>query len=200
MILEGIVTTEDAHRALNIAPMGPKIAPSLDLSRFEIRPFRQSTTYLNLKARGEGVFHVTDDVLLIAQTAIGLDPNPPTRPAERIQGRILVDACRYYEFRVVACDDRDERSRFVVETVVEGRLRDFLGFNRARHAVVEAAILATRVGLIPPQQIQDDFRRLAVLVQKTGGPREHAAFELLESHVQGSITRPGDGPAGRPPS
>lgn len=197
MILEGIVTTEDPAGSLNIAPMGPRIAPNLDLSRFELRPFRQSTTYLNLKSRGEGVFHVTDDVLLIAQTAIGLSPSPDTRPAQRIVGRILADACRYYEFRVVECDESDERARFVVETVAEGRHRDFLGFNRARHAVVEAAILATRVGLIPRDQIRDDFRRLAVLVEKTGGPREREAFDLLVRYVHVYIERSGCDSASR---
>ncbi len=199
MILEGVVTTEGPAGLLNIAPMGPRIAHGLDFSRFELRPFRQSTTYLNLKWRGEGVFHVTDDVLLIAQTAIGIAPTPApaTRPADRVVGRILTDACRYYEFRIIECDEREERAIFVVETLAEGRLRDFLGFNRARHAVLEAAILATRVGLIPPEQMHDDFRRLAVLVEKTGGPRERVAFELLERHLARALGRTGDDSASR---
>ncbi len=202
MILEGIVTTEGPAGLLNIAPMGPRIAPSLDLSRFELRPFRQSTTYLNLKSRGEGVFHVTDDVLLIAQTAIGLAPTPApaTRPADRVVGQILTDACRYYEFRIVECDEREERALFVVETLAEGRFREFLGFNRARNAVLEAAILATRLGLIPPDRIHDDFQRLAVLVEKTGGMRERVAFELLERHVARALGSAGDDSTSRDPS
>ncbi len=67
--------------------------------------------------------------------------------------------------------------------VHRGRLHDFLGFNRGKHAVLEGAILATRVHLIDRQQILDDFARLRVIVQKTGGPNEHEAFELLERHV-----------------
>ena len=51
--------------------MGPQIGPDPSMKTFELRPYRSSTTYQNLKARGEGVFHVTDDVLLLAQTAIG---------------------------------------------------------------------------------------------------------------------------------
>ncbi len=42
------------------------------MRRFVLRPFRTSTTYRNLKAHGEGVLHITDDVLLLARTAIGL--------------------------------------------------------------------------------------------------------------------------------
>jgi hypothetical protein len=186
MILEGIVTTLSRDGVLNIAPMGPEIDPGLGMARFVLRPFNTSTTYRNLAARGEGVFHITDDVLLLAQTAIGADPLPPpeTRPATVVAGRILTDACRYHEFRVVELDDRAERTRIVVETVEQGRLRDFLGFNRAKHAVLEAAILATRTAWLPLDEMLVEFRKLAVLVDKTGGPRERAAFTVLHRHLR----------------
>jgi hypothetical protein len=186
VILEGIVTTLSLDSVLNIAPMGPRIEPESGMARFVLRPFRTSTTYQNLKARGEGVFHITDDVLLLAQTAIGAapPPAPPTRPADVVAGLILIDACRHYEFRVVELDDREDRTAIVVETVAQGRNRDFFGFNRAKHAVVEAAILATRVAWLPRDEVLVEFRKLAVLVDKTGGPRERAAFTLLHRHVR----------------
>ena len=181
MILEGIVTTLNDDATLNIAPMGPRVDPATNLAKFELRPYRSSTTYHNLKARGEGIFHVTDDVLLLAQTAIGVaaSPAPETRPADVVAGRILVDACRYYEFRVAELDDREERTTIVVETAAQGRLRDFFGFNRARHAVLEAAILATRTEYLPLDEMLADFRKLAVLVDKTGGPRELRGLHAL---------------------
>ena len=186
MILEGIVTTLSSDGALNVAPMGPRIDFDMNMTRFVLRPFHTSTTYHNLKARGEGVFHVTDDVLLLAQTAIGAVPTPApsTRPADLVAGQILTDACRYYEFRVVELDDREERTAIVVETVAQGRQRDFFGFNRAKHAVVEAAILATRTDWLPLDEMLVEFRKLAVLIDKTGGPRERAAFTLLHRHVR----------------
>lgn len=182
MILEGIVTTLDAEGALNIAPMGPRVEP--DLRRFVLRPFRTSTTYRNLKLRGEGVLHVTDDVLLLARAAIGRVDDAPTHPARVVRGRILSDACRYYEFRLVETDDREERTTLLAETVAQGQQRDFFGLNRAKHAVVEAAILATRIAILPIGEILDDFRRLAPLVEKTGGEAERAAFALLLAHVR----------------
>ena len=182
--------------------MGPWIDPDLSMARFVLRPFTTSTTYHNLKARGEGVFHVTDDVLLLAQTAIGADPlpAPATRAADLISGQVLSDACRYYEFRVVELDDREERTAIVVETVAQGRLREFFGFNRAKHAVVEAAILATRADWLPMDEMLVDFGKLAVLVDKTGGPRERAAFTLLHRHVRETALRRGfeSGPSRSP--
>jgi hypothetical protein len=188
MILEGIVTTISAAGAVNIAPMGPDIqsdAAGCEWSRFTLRPFRTSGTFANLKAHGEGVLHVTDDVLLLARSALGmLDPLPPLRPAQKVRGWVLADACRYYEFCVVSCDEQGERAHFEAAVVQSGRLRDFFGFNRAKHAVVEAAILATRTAFLPLDEIKSEYRKLAVLVEKTGGAQEHAAFDLLRRYLQ----------------
>jgi hypothetical protein len=190
MILEGIVTTLSPGGAAHVAPMGPSLlatAPDGTPERFALRPFRTAQTYTNLKIHGEGVLHVTDDVLLLARAALGaLDPLPPCRPATAVRGWVLTGACRYHEFRVRACDDREERATFDAEVVHTGRLRDFFGFNRAKHAVVEAAILATRAHLLPREEIEAEYRRLAVLVARTGGPQEHEAFEFLRERVASS--------------
>lgn len=182
MILEGIVTTLAADGTVNIAPMGPKVEP--DMRRLLLRPFCTAQTYRNLKEHGEGVFHVTDDVLLLARAALGpVLPVPPLFLAARVRGQVLQDACRYYEFRVTALDDREERVRIDAEIVHAGRLSDFFGFNRAKHAVVEAAILATRTDFLPLADIQAEFRKLAIIVDKTGGAQEHEALAFLQKHL-----------------
>src|SRR3954471_9802456 len=167
MILEGMVTTVSPEGRVNIAPMGPRVDTAME--RFLLRPFRTAQTYRNLKAHGEGVLHVTDDVLLLARSALGpVEPPPDLFRAEKVRGWVLGDACRYYEFRVRSLDDREERTRIEAEVVHAGRLRDFFGFNRAKHAVVEPAILATRTGFLPLADIEAEFRKLAVIVDKTG--------------------------------
>lgn len=183
MILEGIVTTTAADGAVNIAPMGPSVDAAM--GRFLLRPFRTARTYHNLKAHGEGVLHVTDDVLLLARAALGpVEPPPRLLPARRVRGAILADCCRYYEFRVTALDDRDERTRIETEVVASGRVRDFFGFNRAKHAVVESAILATRTDFLPLDEILNEYRKLGVIVEKTGGEQEKQAFAFLRAHVE----------------
>jgi hypothetical protein len=191
MILEGIVTTLGPTGEVNIAPMGPRLVPPYQLAvgcRFELRPFKTARTYANLCSHPEGVLHVSDDVLLLARAAIGtVEPLPPCRPAVAVRGEVLCGACRACEFRVLSRDETKERATFVAEVVHEHRLRDFFGFNRAMHAVLEAAILATRTSLLPPEHIEAEYQRLAVLVAKTGSPREHEAFALLQEHV-GKVT------------
>jgi uncharacterized protein len=102
-----------------------------------------------------------------------------------VKGLVLRDACRSYEFRLGTCDDAEERTRLEAEVVHVERMRDFFGFNRAKHAVIEAAILATRTDFLPLQDIEAEFAKLAVIVRKTGGDQEMQAFTFLEKHIEG---------------
>jgi hypothetical protein len=188
MILEGIVTTLNADGAPNISPMGPIVEASM--THLTLRPYQTSATYKNLKRTGEGVFHVIDDVELLARAAIGrLEEPPRLLPAEAVHGVILADACRWYAFRVVELDDTQERTNIECDVVDRGRIRDFFGFNRAKHAVLEAAILATRIGLLPAEHLRDEFQRLKVPVEKTAGEQERRAFRLLEEYVDNNLER-----------
>ncbi len=181
MILEGIVTTLDLDGTLNVAPMGPKLGR--DPRRFVLRPYQTSTTFANLRATGEGVLHVTDDVLLLARAAIGALPEPASRAASAVVGRVLAASGFYREFRVVDLDDREARTTIVAEVVFEGSNGPLFGLNRAKAAVVEAAILATRLAFLPRDEVLGEFARLAVSVAKTGGPDERLAFGLLIDHA-----------------
>lgn len=186
MILEGIVTTQNEVGQLNVAPMGPLVDSSM--RTFVLKPFQTSTTYRNLKLHPYGVLHVVDDVLLLAQAAIGRpEPPPETFQALTIPGRVLKSACRWYEFSVDSLDDSEERTRIEVQVVHTGRLKDFFGFNRAKHAVVEAAILATRIHLLPAERILTEFDALRSPVDKTAGPRERQAFQLLDDYVHETL-------------
>ncbi len=192
MILEGIVTTISPEGDLNIAPMGPVVEPSM--KTLILRPFRTSHTYRNLKDLGEGVFHITDDVLMLARGAIGpVEPPPEVSRATSILGYVIESACRFYEFRLTSIDDQTDRVTMEAEVTHSGWRRDFFGFNRAKHAVLEAAILATRTAFLPLDEMAREFARLETIVAKTGGPQEIAAFALLQRHlerVRGGVVQP----------
>ena len=158
MILESIVTTINQDGSVNVSPMGPTV--NGDLKNFELRPFNTSQTFANLKRTRSGVVHVTDDVGLIAQSAIGrLAPLPKFFPAKKIPGQVIATTCRWYEFQVDYIDENSARTSINCKTLHTGRVRDFWGFNRAKHAVIEAAIMATRI----------DFRLMFKLMEM---PRE----------------------------
>jgi hypothetical protein len=189
LILEGIVVTVDAEGAPNIAPMGPRV--DRDISRLLLRPFQTSQTYRNLKATSCGVFHVTDDVDLLARAAVGqLNPPPNLTSIGGFPCPRLADACRWFAFRVESLDDSDQRVAIACRAFARGELRPFFGFNRAKHAVVEAAILATRIGIIPRNEIHREITHLSVIVQKTAGLQERAAFEFLQTYIDSRLPTP----------
>jgi hypothetical protein len=180
VILETIVTTADASGRVNAAPMGI----TLDGERILLRPFQEAQTWKNLQEAGQGVVNFTDNVLLFARCAIGQGV-PPHRPAARVRGAVLEDACSWREFVIEARDLQESRGRFWGRVVAEGRQRDVLGFNRGKHAVIEASILATRVFLLGRDRVMEEIARLRPLVDKTGGPQEREALDLLTEHVRG---------------
>jgi hypothetical protein len=85
---------------------------------------------------------------------------------------------------VASIDDTPPRSRIETRVVHQEIRREFVGFNRARHAVLEAAILATRTHLIPADEIRAEYARLQVIVDKTAGPREQEAMAMLTEYVR----------------
>lgn len=182
MILEAVLTTIDADGVVNVAPMGPHVTP--DLTHFALKPFVGSRTHANLVCSNRATIHITDDCLLIARAVTGtLDPLPETFPIRSGYWRVLSDACRYFAVEVDNWDEDALRPTAHCRIVESRDLRPFFGFNRAKHAVLEAAILATRTHLIDRDEIDAALRRLETLVKKTAGPAEEEAFGLLKKYI-----------------
>ncbi len=186
MILEGIVTTVHADGGVHLAAMGADVEEhqAHAIQRLVLRPYRDTATLTNLERSGEAVFHVTDDVELLAKAALHrLEALPRLLPAPAVRGWILADACRWLSLRVTEITWVGSRAMVEAEVVAQGRFRDFFGLNRAKHAVVEAAILASRIKWLPMEEIRQALDQLAVLVEKTGGEAEKRAFALVWDHV-----------------
>jgi hypothetical protein len=183
MIVEGLLTSTNVAGQINVAPMGPIVQGNFE--SLLLRPFRGSTTYTNLIDTKRAVFHVVDRVDVIARAAISrLDDLPETVAATVVSGVVLTDCCRWFEVEITDIDASNERSEMQAQVVHAGERRPFFGLNRARHAVIEAAILATRVHLLPREEIESALRFLAPAVAKTGGPEEMDAFATLQQHME----------------
>ena len=179
MIVETIVTSMDSSGAINFAPMGVEWGDEIIV----LKPFLETSTYRNVSATRIAVVNLTDDAMLFAQGAIS-SPAFPWLPAVVIRGAVLEAACSWRELEVLAIDATPPRSRIEARVVHRGFRREFIGFNRARNAVLEAAILATRTHLLPAEQIRDEYARLQVIVDKTAGAREKEAMAMLTQYVQ----------------
>src|SRR5829696_6182583 len=184
MIIETIVTTMDAGGAVNIAPMGVEWAGGDEPP--VLKPFLETTTFRNVSATGVAVVNLVDDVRIFARAAIS-NPDYPVVPAVAVRGVSLEAACSWRELAVRSVDSTPPRSRIETTIVHRGFRREFIGFNRARHAVLETAIYATRLHLLEPAFVQSELARLQVIVDKTAGGREREAMALLSAHIRGVI-------------
>jgi uncharacterized protein len=180
VIVETIVTSTATEGTINFAPMGVEWQDDA----LVLKPFLETTTFRNVSAGRVAVVNLTDDVMLFARAALS-DPQFPSFPAAVVRGVVLEAACSWREVEVVGVDDSPPRSRIETRVVHRGFRREFIGFNRARHAVLEATILATRTHLLPMEQIREELGRLQVIVDKTAGPREREAMAFVTEYVRG---------------
>jgi uncharacterized protein len=179
VIVETIVTTRAEDGAVNCAPMGVEWGDETIV----LKPFLDTATFRNVVATGAAVVNLTDDVRVFAQAAIA-NPVYPTVPAAAVNGVVLADCCSWREVTVSAIDKTPPRSRIETTVAHRGVRREFIGFNRASHAVLEAAIYATRLHILPRALVESEMARLQVIVDKTAGARELEAMALLADFVR----------------
>lgn len=176
IVIEGIITTENADGSLHMAPMGPVV--NEELSCWELKPFQTSTTFKNLQRTRRCIFHVTDDAYLLAATVIGEKVDAAVQWTDEC-GWVLTDACHWYALKLDDFDLSDQRAVAKARVVKSHIQRPFFGWNRAKHAVLEAAILASRKQLFSPEQLRQEWEPLKIRIDKTGSSAEHKAFALL---------------------
>ncbi len=188
MIVEGVLTTCDSTGRENIAAMGvlleeSEIAPDGSWKAFRLRPFEGSRTYANLRQQACGVFHLTDDVELLARAALG-DAGPvPTVPGSKVRCPSLKECVRAFEFEITSADWSEPRANLLCRVTLTHRRREWIGWNRAQHAVLELTISATRVKMIPRDVIESQIRQLSPLIEKTAGPRESSAWNYVLEYL-----------------
>ena len=179
MIIESIVTTVDDAGRVNCAPMGVEWGDETIV----LKPFLETATYRNVTATRSAVVNLTDDVRVFARAAIS-NPEYPTTAAVVVRGVVLANCCSWREVEVRSIDSTPPRSRIETAVVHRGFNREFIGFNRARHAVLEAAIYATRMHLLGRSFIEDEMARLQTIIDKTAGDHEREAMALLADHMR----------------
>ncbi|WP_448187972.1 DUF447 domain-containing protein [Azospirillum sp. sgz301742] len=178
-IRETIITSCDAAGAVHIAPMGATVTET----GYMLAPFRPSRTLDNLLATRCAVVNFADDVRVFAGCVTGRRRQWPTEPAQRIRGAVLAGALAHEEVEVVAVEDDGVRPRLDCRPVHLVSHRPFRGFNRAQAAVVEGAILVSRLHLLPADKIDREVEYLSIAIDKTAGPIELEAWGWLIDRI-----------------
>ena len=178
MIRETIVTTMNAERQVHFAPLG--ITPEGD--GFILAPFRPSSTLENLRVVPFANANYTDDVRVFAGCLTGRR-DWPVIPAERVPVPRLASALAHAELEVTRVTEDEQRPRFHCRVLRETNHAPFRGFNRAKAAVIEAAILVSRLHLLPREKIEREIEYLSVAVEKTADAAEKEAWDWLMQKI-----------------
>lgn len=175
-IRESILVTVGPDGRAHVAPLG--LIERGDL--LVIAPFRPSTTLANLERHPFATACYADDVRVFAGCVTGAKRDWSVVPAARIAGFRLASCLAHEELEVAVVEPDVLRPRFLCRIVHSAQHGPFLGFNRARFAVIEAAILLSRRHLLPEGEIEEGLERLRVLVDKTAGEAEREAWGWIE--------------------
>lgn len=179
MIRETILTSTSPEGAVHIAPMGVHVLEDTLL----VMPFRPSTTLDNLLATGHAVMNYCDDVRVFAGCLSGRR-DWPLQDADRIPGKRLAGALAHAELELASVEDDPTRPRLYCRVVHEANHAPFRGFNRAQFSVLEAAILVSRLHMLPWDKIEAELEYLRIGLDKTAGPNEREAWGWLMEKVE----------------
>jgi hypothetical protein len=180
MIVETIFSTLDETGRPNFAPMGVVWGGEF----VTVRPYRNTHTCRNLLSSGYGVANLTDDALAYVRCGL-YDEILPHFQAKTIPGIVFRETCSWREMELVSRGGSRERAELRCRVLHKGRQKDFLGFCRAGNAVIEAAILATRLDLYDRRMVLERLACYMNIVERTGDQSEKRALQLVQRYIKG---------------
>ena len=193
-IFETVVTTLSPAGVVHVAPMGVRYvgtavgtAVGADVV---LMPFRPSTTLANIEATGCAVLNLLTDVRVFAGCVTGRR-DWPTVPVDGFAGVRLACALGHVALRLVEQNDDVQRPRLRLSRVHETTHAPFAGFNRAQAAVIEGAVLVSRLHMLPAEKVDSEFRYLQIAIDKTADAAELQAWGWLQEAVARHRAGPG---------
>ena len=176
MIFEAVVTTVAADGTPHVAPMGVRYAGE----QVVLMPFRPSATLDNITATGCAVLNRLVDARVFAGCVTGRKAWP-VLPVACIVGVRLACALSHVELRLAAQSDDAQRPVLRMDRVHEATHAPFIGVNRAQAAVVEGAVLVSRLHMLPAAKVDAEMAYLQIAIDKTAGPDEREAWGWLQA-------------------
>jgi hypothetical protein len=173
-IYETVITTVATDGRVHVAPMGVRYPDE----HVVLMPFKPSTTLANVLATRHAVLNVVTDTRVFAGCVTGRR-HWPTVAAECIAGRRLACALNHVELELVEHRDDAQRPLLRLARVHAATHAPFVGLNRAQAAVVEGAVLVSRLHMLPIEKIETEMKYLQIAIDKTAEAAEHEAWGWL---------------------
>lgn len=178
MIFETIITTINTEGKPHVAPFGVRY----EGENVVISPFKPSITLSNILATEYAVMNLTDDVRVFA-SALTNRQAWQLLPANLVKGFRLENCLEHVELALIETRDDADRPQLVMQKIFSQHHQSFKGFNRAQAAVIELAVLASRLHMLPMEKIQAEMQYLQIAIDKTAGENERQAWSWLMDKI-----------------
>ena len=178
VIYETVVTSVSPQGCTHVAPMGVRYQPDVVV----LMPFVPSTTLSNILATRHAVLNIVLDTRVFAGCVTGRK-DWPTLPAQTVKGVRLACALSHVELKLDTLSDDAQRPVLRMARVHEVSHAPFIGFNRAQAAVIEGAVLVSRLHMLSAEKVDTEMAYLQIAINKTAGPDEHEAWGWLQEAV-----------------
>jgi hypothetical protein len=179
MIYETIISSVDSQGNVHVTPFGIQLQDGLIV----ISPYKPSTTLANILETEHAVLNLTDDVRVFAGALIGRRAFEMIL-ADKVVGYRLANTLVHKELKLVSVKQDDVRPQLFMEVIHEVQHQAFAGFNRAQAAVIELAVLVSRLHRLPKEKVISEMIYLQTAIDKTAGDRELEAWRWLTEIVE----------------
>jgi uncharacterized protein len=178
MICETIITTIDTAGIPHVTPFGVRY----EGENIVISPYKPSTTLTNILTTKNAVMNLTDDVRVFAAALTNRQAWQLLK-ANQINGFRLANCLEHLELALIEVRDDAVRPQLILQKIQTQHHQAFKGFNRAQAAVIELAVLVSRLHLLPIEKVQAEMQYLQIAIDKTAGENELLAWAWLVEKV-----------------
>lgn len=184
MIFETIITSINAEGSPHVTPFGVRYEGEHVL----ISPYKPSITLANILVSKQAVMNLTDDVRVFA-AALCNRQAWVLQQASQINGFRLADCLQHVELALIEVRDDTVRPQLVMQKIHAENHRPFNGFNRAQAAVIELAVLVSRLHILPQDKVRSEMQYLQIAIDKTAGEKEMLAWAWLVEKIDHFYTQ-----------
>lgn len=188
VIYECVVSTVSAQGEPHIAPMGVRY---LEAGRVLLRPFKPSATLNNILATRHAALNIVTDTRVFAGCVTGRRHWPLVAMAQA-PGLRLACAQRHLELQLQTHTDDPQRPVLNLLALHDQSHAPFNGHNRAQAAVVEGAVLVSRLRLLPADKVEREMAYLQIAIDKTASDAEREAWGWLQQAVADHRSQAGE--------
>ena len=179
-VRETLVTTKNIDESIKVSPLGVYIDDKI----LELKPFKPSKSLENILRNESGVINYVDDVRIFASCITNKGIQINFKKVSKIDCSRIEKAISHTEFIVKDIKDDNQRPTIICEPINEETHKMFYGFNRAKSAIIELCILASRLGIIEDSKIKREISYLKIAIEKTAGENELEAWNWLIEYIK----------------